>query len=155
MEMRMTQSAPFPEALDEAVRVLHTYDHWRFRLGHMPRDTEGVWPNEKAITEGLTLEIRIAPPDAYHPEKPRPVRHLFIVPAATYDRQSWMAWLLARCEDVQRHELCEHFRLEHVDERVERPFAPNHGPGRDPYIVFHYASDEDRRTAFTGVLNPV
>jgi hypothetical protein len=35
----------------------------------------------------------------------------------------------------------------------ERPFAPTHGPGDDPYVIHDYASDTQRRTAFTGKVN--
>jgi hypothetical protein len=101
--------------------------------------------------------------DAYEPDKLRPVWHYFPVPAATYDRRSWQRWLLERCLDVERHEACEWFRLtmpprwdpdsgSHLVVQDERPFAPNHGPGRDPYTVFEYSTDEDRRTSFQGKI---
>lgn len=38
--------------------------------------------------------------------------------------------------------------------RMTRPFAPNHGPGNDPYTVRQLTTDEDRRTSFRGDLNP-
>lgn len=38
--------------------------------------------------------------------------------------------------------------------RYERPFAPLHGPGEDPYVVHEYATGEQRRTRFTGELAP-
>lgn len=35
-------------------------------------------------------------------------------------------------------------------ERMRRPYAPNHGPGRDPYTVHELGTDMDRRTSFRG-----
>lgn len=36
----------------------------------------------------------------------------------------------------------------------ERPYAPNHGPGHDPYTIRETSTDEERRTSFRGTLNP-
>jgi hypothetical protein len=37
---------------------------------------------------------------------------------------------------------------------ADRPFAPNHGPGFDPYRIVEYETDAARRTSFRGTLNP-
>lgn len=132
----MRQQAPYPQALCELVECLVYKSGWRFTL-------EGTDRGQGST--GLTLCILIHTPDSYHPEKHREVMHFFIVPAAAYDRQSWQRWLLEQILLVERHEACEFFQVD-----CERPYAPNHGPGRDPYIVFEYANDEDRRTSFKG-----
>ncbi len=41
----------------------------------------------------------------------------------------------------------------HFTEVLDRPFAPTHGPGDDPYVIHEYGSDLQRRTAFTGRVN--
>jgi len=35
----------------------------------------------------------------------------------------------------------------------ERPYAPHHGPGEDPYTVYEHASFEDTRISFRGGVN--
>jgi hypothetical protein len=67
------------------------------------------------------------------------------VPAATYNERSWRRWLLDRLLKVETHEACEFFQLD-----GERPYAPHHGPGWDPYMVIEHGSDEDARTSFRG-----
>lgn len=60
------------------------------------------------------------------------VRHGFLVPPASYNRDTWAAWLFDRFRDVESHEAAEFFRLNDV-----REFAPHHGNGEDPYRVWH------------------
>lgn len=148
----LTQEAPYPEALDELVSQLRYRQGWTITLDDRDRGQGSV---------GLTLCVLIDTEDSYHPDRRRQVMHYFIVPAAAYDRQSWQRWLFEQCRLVDTHEACELFRLvtkgEFVkrdgttsDEYIDRPYAPNHGPGRDPYVVFDYATDEQRRTSFRG-----
>jgi len=95
---------------------------------------------------GLTLEVLARTDDAYH-GGPRSVIHYFPVPAATYDDRSWRRWILHCLIKIETHEACEFLQIDD-----ERPFAPNHGPGRDPYTIFDYATDDDRRTSFQGIV---
>lgn len=83
------------------------------------------------------------------------VNHYFAVPPATYDQRSWQRWLFDRLGDVDLHERMEDFAVADSpgSEHAVRPFAPNHGPGNDPYRVCEYADDTDRRTSFRGVLD--
>jgi hypothetical protein len=90
------------------------------------------------------------------------VNHYFPVPAATYNLESWRRWLFDRLGDVDTHERMEDFALavDHniaadgrADECLDRPYAPNHGPGWDPYLVTVVATETDRRTSFRGELN--
>jgi hypothetical protein len=46
---------------------------------------------------------------------------------------------------VENHELGEWFK---VDD--ERPFAPLHAPGEDPYTVHEFREEVDRRTTQDG-----
>lgn len=100
---------------------------------------------------GTTLVITTKGFDAYHPDRGTNYRvhHYFIVPAATYNRDAWRRWLFEQFAKVELHETMENFVID-----GKRPFAPLHGPGCDPYVVHEYATDEQKRTRFTGELLP-
>lgn len=136
----MTQTAPYPVELHDLVDSCQYRDGWHIRLDHLDRG-QG--------SEGLTLQIFGRYPNSYRPDEIINVVHYFIVPAAAYDRRSWTVWLFERFLDVERHEAMEHFVID-----GERPFAPHHGPGNDPYFVFIHGTDEDRRTSFRGEVKP-
>jgi hypothetical protein len=161
----LTQWAPWPDALEAAVAEFRYLDGWSFRLFEGPRDyAPDDHGRSNAIAGGLTFEIFVPCHDSYHPERYRPVVHWHPVPAATYSRDSWEAWIFARLLDTLTHEAGEWARFEIEGEFVKRdgeishvhtrrPFAPLHGPGDDPYVVHFPASDLQRRTSFTGVVN--
>jgi hypothetical protein len=132
----MTQRAPYPQDLVDLVSMLKYRPGWRFNLSHQDRG-QG--------SEGLTLDIIILAPDTYHPEQNIRVRHLMIVPSASYDRRSWRRWLFEQILLVERHEACEFFQID-----GSRPYAPNHGPGNDPYIVFEEGTLQEKRTSYLG-----
>jgi hypothetical protein len=136
----MTQTAPFPRPLADLVKQLAYKADWVFTLEDLDRGQGSV---------GLTLVIRITTPDAYHPDIRRGVLHYFPVPPAAYDMRSWRRWLLEQVLLVERHEACEFFQL-----AGDRPFAPSHGPGNDPYLIRELGTDEDVRTTFRGELLP-
>lgn len=136
----MTQVAPFPEELWELVKAVSYKSGWQFGLGHRDRGQGSA---------GLTLTITVFGPDTYHPKITRGVNHFFIVPAASYNKQNWQRWLFDRVRDVETHEACEWFQI-----NGERPYAPNHGPGHDPYFIRELATDEERRTSFRGTVKP-
>jgi hypothetical protein len=77
------------------------------------------------------------------------VRHLFPVPPAAYNRDSWQRWLFERLLEVERHEAMEFFQIDGT-----KPYAPNHGPGWDPYLITQLTTDIDRRTNFRGEVQP-
>lgn len=133
----MEQRAPFPYELASLVTGLQ-YRGWQFTLAHIDRGQGSV---------GLTLDITTCGYDSYHPElgPHYRVHHYMPVPPAAYNAQSWRRWLFEQILLVERHEACEFFVID-----GERPYAPNHGPGNDPYIVFDYSTDERRRTSFRG-----
>jgi hypothetical protein len=133
------QKAPNPVALIVLVDLID-YKDFRFVLEDIDRG-QGC--------SGLTLSIYTNNRDAYHPEKIRPIVHYFPVPAAAYGIQSWTHWIFDRIMDVERHEAMEHFLIDD-----ERPYAPDHGPGHDPYLQVEIGSDERRRTSFRGEVKP-
>jgi hypothetical protein len=108
---------------------------WRVGLNH---DRE---------TDVLTLEVVSLGYDTHHPDRGETYRvlHLFIVPPATYNEQSWTRWLLDRFIEIETHEACEYFRV-----GGKQPFAPNHGPGWAQYGVRELNRVEDAETTWRG-----
>lgn len=138
----MRQVAPDPSELFDLVSKLTYRPGWTFSLTDLDRG-QG--------SEGLTLDIVTLGYNSYHPERGESygVHHFMPVPPAAYDRRSWQRWLFEQLLLVERHEACEFFMVD-----GEKPYAPNHGPGNDPYIIFDHATDEDARMSFRGDLNP-
>jgi hypothetical protein len=158
----MRQVAPWPAALEELVKALrYRRDRgWEVYLDpDCQRDKPGRHSGE---SRGPTLVVMREGPDSYHPERATRVAHYFAVPPATFNRQSWMAWLFDQLGLVDLHERMEDFVLEETvtdlhgctARSFERPFAPNHGPGWSPYLITVERTSEDRRTSFRGELNP-
>lgn len=123
--------APHPVALATLIEASACKQGWSFHLDHLDRGQGSI---------GLTLTILVYGPNSYRPEQTIGVRHLFIVPAAAYDTETWAEWLFARVQDVERHEAMESFTIE-----GRRPFAPHHGDGRDPYFVHPFDEFEAAR----------
>lgn len=143
----MTQTAPYPEVLAELVRT------HRFRPGYVLKLEDS---DRGQGCKGLTLYVRTAEVNTYDRDKPRPIWHLFPVPAAAYNRRSWLRWLFEQCALVTRHEDGEWFAEVDPDNPeviITRPFAPLHGPGNDPYVVHELATDTERRTLQDGTLS--
>lgn len=134
------QIAPFPETLAELVGGLKYKEGYTFSMDRIERDPG---------CHGLTLIVHLAHINSYPPHKPRRTVFYFQVPGATYNRSSWTRWLFERIAEIERHEQMEWFTID-----GEKPYAPNHGPGEDPYIVREVTTDEQRRTSFRGELNP-
>lgn len=142
MHDEMTQVAVYPQILEELVEKLSYRPKWRFALSQVDRGQGSV---------GLTFSVFTMGYDTYHPDRGENygVVHYFPVPPAAYDERSWRRWLLDRIIEVETHEACEFFQI-----GDERPYAPHHGPGNDPYIVFEHGTDEDVRTSFKGDVKP-
>lgn len=136
----MRQEAPFPDVLAEMVAELTYKRGWVFSLEDLDRG-QG--------SRGLTLCILITTPNSYNPDELRRVMHYMIVPPAAYDRRSWQRWLLEQILLVEQHEACEFFTV-----AGDKPYAPHHGPGNNPYTIFDHGTDLDRRTSFRGEVNP-
>jgi hypothetical protein len=136
----MRQIAPLPKPLYELVDEFSYKAGWRVTLDDVDRG-QG--------SEGLTLCILIETPNSYNHDELRRVMHYMPVPPAAYNRRSWQRWLLEQILAVERHEACEFFEVGGT-----KPYAPNHGPGNDPYVIVELTTDEDRRTQFTGTVKP-
>jgi hypothetical protein len=136
----MRQEAPYPETLARLVEGLAYKPGWTFTLDHIDRG-QG--------SKGLTLDIVTLGYDSYHPERGQNYRvhHYMPVPPASFDERSWRRWLLEQLLLVECHEACEFFQVE-----GERPYAPSHGPGNDPYLIREVGTEVDVRTSFRGEL---
>lgn len=153
---QMAQYAPYPVELEKLVGRLKYRPGWRFALRDVERDPEDT---HSGSAGGLTFEVYALTMDAYHAnlKMQRYTRHLFVVPAATYNAIAWLEWI-GQCLDlIEQHERCEFMRLGNGDsyefnDEDMRPFAPLHGPGDNPYVVHHLASDLQRRTSWQGVV---
>jgi hypothetical protein len=154
----MYQPAPYPEILARLVARTVYRPGWQVTLEVLNRDDD----HGRGEAGGLTLVIRTLGYDSYHPERGEhySVYHYFIVPAATYDERSWRRWLFEQFLKVETHETMEFFALQPDGgpsvalADMERPYAPSHGPGNDPYLIREVGTDLDRRTRFTGKVAP-
>jgi hypothetical protein len=143
---QMQQYAPYPQELADLIANFTYKPGWEFRLVDMERDPAS---SHGSSAGGLTVDIISCTFNSYHPEAGYGYRvhHYRIVPAATYNRRSWRRWLLDELVKIETHEACEFFR-----DGEERPFAPTHGPGNDPYYLVEYVDDVERRTSFRGTI---
>jgi hypothetical protein len=98
--------------------------------------------------DGFRLVILIPVTDSRPGGELTGVRHYFPVPTTTWNAKSWRRWIFECCRRVEDHELGEWF----LDGR-ERPFAPLHGPGNDPYTIREVSTEEEARTDQQGVVH--
>ena len=139
-----TQLFPWPANLEAIVKAASYRPGWSLRLYEdFPRD----YVDEVCVSSGPTLVITTVGHDSYHIDRGPTYRvnHLFPIPPATYNDESWRRWLFDCILKVETHEACEFFEIDGI-----RPYAPNHGPGNDPYIIRELTTDEARRTSFRG-----
>ena len=144
-QRQMNQVAPYPVILATLVENLDYRGHmgWKVWLeDDFQRDKPGRHSGE---SRGLTLIVQRRGPDTYDHGSVMVVNHYFPVPPATFTEPSWTRWLFDILGKVDDHERMEDFVI-----GGERPFAPVHKPGADPYIVHQVASREDVDTDFTG-----
>lgn len=140
---QMTQEAFFPVILEKLVQSISYKDRWNFSLssGHYDRG-QGC--------KGLTLTISVRCDNSHaktsgHPRAKLEVAHLFPVPPAAFNYESWRRWVFDRILDVETHEAMEFFEVD-----KKKPYAPNHGPGEDPYIIRELATIDQRKTNWKG-----
>lgn len=127
----MRQEAPYPEILAGLVDQIRYRAGWRFALADLDRGQGSA---------GLTLIITTLGTNSYHvDETDYRVNHYMIVPAAAYDERSWRRWIFEQILLVERHEAMEFFQV-----GDDKPFAPGHGFGQDPYLVREIGTEEDR-----------
>jgi hypothetical protein len=83
------------------------------------------------------------------------------VPTATYNEKTWKRWIYEQCRRVENHEIGEWLRWPKADDihrltgaavPYERPFAPMHGPGEDPYTVHELRDESDARVTQNGSM---
>lgn len=134
-----TQTAPYPEELADLVSKLKYRPGWKFELTDQHDRGQG--------SKGLTLVVVSQGYDTYNPERGETyrVQHFFPVPPAAYNRASWQRWIFEQLLAIEGHETAEFMVVD-----GERPFAPIHAPGHDPYYVREIARPEDARTTFRG-----
>jgi len=142
----LVQEAPYPYTLQDLVDSLVYRPGWEFRLARLDRGQGSI---------GLTLVITTLGYDAYHADRGETYRvnHYMLVPPAAYNQPSWRMWLFEQVLLVEKHEAMEFFAFM-SEEKLTRPYAPNHGFGWDPYLITEVASDVDRRTNFRNELAP-
>lgn len=134
------QAAPYPHALERLVNALTYRPGWTFEL------VRGLDRGQDSA--GLTLVITALTVNSYPPHERTRINHYMPVPPAAYDERSWRRWLLDQCLLVERHEACEFFTID-----GDKPYAPSHGPGNDPYLIREVGTDVDRRTSFRGEVS--
>lgn len=119
----METSDYVPVHLPDLVSSIEYKPGWQFSLEN-DVDADG--------SGGLALNIVSDTENSFRFAKRIRVRHAFLVPRASYNRNTWVAWIFDRIRDVETHEAGEFFRVDGV-----REFAPHHGNGEDPYRVWH------------------
>jgi hypothetical protein len=141
-EGQNTNVAPFPEELADLVSKLEYRPGWKFWLTDKDRGQGSI---------GLTFIVQSLGYDTYNPDRGETygVYHYFPVPPAAFNRKSWIRWLLDCLIKIETHETCEFFQIEGEGPN-NRPFAPNHGPGNDPYTIWLYSTEQDAKTTFRG-----
>lgn len=127
--MRNEQKGPDGSAdlLREVVSQITYKPGWTLELRDMYRHGEHLGGGE-----GLTLSVRLECESSVDPGEKVGLHHLFAVPPAAYNRQTWERWVLDCLIQVETHEAMEFFK---VDGRA--PFFPAHGfaNGYSPYTI--------------------
>jgi hypothetical protein len=101
--------------------------------------------------EGLRLRIVDSKcVDSYQPDRRMPLAHFFPVPVTTWNEESWKRWIFDCALGALTHECGEWLRF-----GEDRPFAPAHGPGENPYVVNTYRPKEVAFTTQDGSMRPM
>lgn len=86
--------------------------------------------------------------DTFNPPNMRHTRHEFVVPMATYNKDTWIRWVFDAILAIETHETCEWFLV-----NGERIYSPHHGNGEDPYKMW-FTSYPEKKTVAPGHENP-
>lgn len=113
------------EVLAQVVAETTYKDGWTIQLDYIDRPTEHY-----AGSKGLTLIIGATVPNSVRPGETTWVEHWMAVPPTSWERASWVRWLLDQLILVETHEAMEFFTV-----AGEKPYFPAHGPGHDPYAI--------------------
>lgn len=121
-----------PPGLRDLIGSMTYKPGWEMSLGAFIEDGE---------QRGWAFYVVSDTENSYDPTKRIRVRHEFLVPPASWNRDTWAAWLRDRVAQVEEHELGEFLTFDGV-----REFAPHHGNGEDPYRVWHVSDYAETRT---------
>jgi hypothetical protein len=127
--------------LEKLVSAVKCKPGWKFRLANdddgeqrlviTVHGTDARYPEDKKVTHSIT------------------VSHYLPIPTTTYNERTWLRWIFEQCRKIENHELGEFFMI-----GEERPFAPLHAPGEDPYIIHEFRDEVDARTTQNGSITP-
>lgn len=127
--MRIVQIGPPGSAdlLQEVVESVTYKPGWTLALKEMYRHGEHLGGGT-----GTTLSVRLECEDSTKPGEKVGLHHLFAVPPAAYNRQTWERWVLDCIIQVETHEALEFFRVDGW-----APYFPPHGfaNGHNPYVI--------------------
>lgn len=112
-----------PPGLRDLIKNIEYKPGWMFYMSPFVEDGE-----ERAYAFYVISDTE----DSLRPGKRIRIRHEFLIPPASYNRNSWAVWLKDRIGDVEMHERNEFLQFGGV-----REFAPHHSNGENPYITWH------------------
>lgn len=127
--MQIVQIGP-PGSVDLLQEVVESVTYkpgWTLALKEMYRHGEHLGGGT-----GTTLSVRLECEDSTKPGEKVGLHHLFAVPPAAYNRQTWERWVLDCIIQVETHEALEFFRVDGW-----APYFPPHGfaNGHNPYVI--------------------
>lgn len=136
--MENVQAGP-PDSGDVLAEVVASVTYkpgWTLALAHMERLGEHL-----AGGSGLTLRVQFRCEDSTRPGATTSLDHLFAVPPAAYNRETWERWVLDCLIQVETHEAMEWFKV-----NDHAPFFPAHGAGNgfNPYAIQRRYLGDDR-----------
>lgn len=120
-----------PPGLRKIIQSISYKPDWRFYMRTFSEDGE---------IRGWQLSIFSNTENSLNHSQRINVHHSFLIPPASYNRDSWVAWIFDRIRDVETHEACEFFQVGGY-----REFAPHHSNGEDPYRVWHVSDHATAR----------
>lgn len=123
------------ELLEDVIAGVTYKPGWMVALKYMKRHGEHL-----AGGEGLTLSVRVTCADSTKPGESVGLHHLFAVPPAAYNRETWERWVLDCLIQVETHEALEWFKV-----GGQAPYFPAHGTqnGFNPYTIARRSAGDD------------
>lgn len=118
-------------------------------LARVVSNTRFIWPGwmiylyvDNEGSGAPCLHIVSQTVDSYKTVDIIKVNHSFLVPLATYNERTWLAWVHECYLKVMAHEVGEALLYKGV-----REYGPHHGNGEDPYRVWHVGDLEDTKVS--------